>query len=261
MAFVHSFCIFAVKFQKIMKILVCISHVPDTTTKIQFDAEGKALNKAGVTFIVCPYDEFALSRAAELKEKQGANVTILCVGKAEVDSTIRKAIAIVGDQAVRIDAEPLDAFYVAKQIAEYAKSQSFDLIMFGKESIDFNGSQVSGMVAELLDLPDVSFATSIEINGNNATLTREIDGGKEELTCDLPLVLSAQKGLAEWRIANVKGIMAARTKQIQVIAPVDVPYYTTTTKLSQPPAKQGCIYLKPEETDKLVQILSEKGAI
>ncbi len=244
-----------------MKILVCISHVPDTTTKIQFDAEGKALNKTGVTFIVCPYDEFALSRAAEFKEKQGANVTILCVGKSEVDPTIRKAIAIVGDQAVRIDAEPLDAFFVAKQIAEYAKTQNFDLIMFGKESIDFNGSQVSGMVAELLGLPDVSFATSIEISGNTATLTREIDGGKEELVCDLPLVLSAQKGLAEWRIANVKGIMAARTKQIQVIPPVEVAYYTSTLKLSQPPAKQGCIYLKPDETDKLVQILSEKGAL
>jgi electron transfer flavoprotein beta subunit len=133
--------------------------------------------------------------------------------------------------------------------------------MFGKESIDFNGSQVSGMVAELLDLPDISFATSIEINGKTATLTREIDGGKEEIVCDLPLVLSAQKGLAEWRIANVKGIMAARTKPIQVVQPVNIPYYTQTVKLAQPPAKQGCVYVKPDEVDKLVQILAEKGAL
>lgn len=244
-----------------MKILVCISHVPDTTTKIQFDSEGKSLNKAGVTFIVCPYDEFAISRAAEFKEKQGANVTILCVGKAEVEPTIRKALAIVGDQAVRIDTEPSDAFSVAKNIADYAKSQNFDLIMFGKESIDFNGSQVAGMVAEMLDLPDISFATSIQIEGNTATLTREIDGGKEVLSCPLPLVLSAQKGLAEWRIANVKGIMASRTKKIEIIQPTATTPDTQSIKLDYPPAKQGCLYLKPDETDKLVQILSEKGAL
>jgi len=243
-----------------MKILVCISHVPDTNTKIQIDGSGKVIAKQGVTFVICPYDEFALARAAEFKEKNGDTVTLISVGGPEVDATLRKGLSVTGDAAVRVNADPKDAHFVAKQIAEYAKSQNFDLIMFGKESIDYNGSMVSGMVAEMLDMPDVSFATSIDINGTTATLSREIDGGKENLECPLPLVLSAQKGLAEWRIPNIKGITAARSKPLTVIEPVAMDDVTETVSLQLPPAKQGCQYLQVEETDRLVQILAEKGA-
>jgi electron transfer flavoprotein beta subunit len=243
-----------------MKILVCISHVPDTNTKIQIDGSGKSIVKQGVTFVICPYDEFALARAAEFKEKNGDSVTLISVGGPEVDATLRKGLSVTGDAAVRVNAEPKDAFFVAKQIAEYARGQNFDLIMFGKESIDYNGSAVSGMVAEMLDMPDVSFATSIEVNGTTARLTREIDGGKEILECPLPLVLSAQKGLAEWRIPNIKGITAARSKPLTVVEPVSVSDATETVSLQLPPAKQGCQYLQADETDKLVQILAEKGA-
>ncbi len=245
-----------------MKILVCISHVPDTNTKVVIDGDGKSINKTGVSYVICPYDEFALSRAVEFKEKgQAKEIIVICVGGPETDATIRKALAIGADSGVRVNAEPKDSYFVAKQIAEYAKSQNFDLIMMGKESIDFNGSQVPGMVGEMLDMPDISFATSIQVNGSVASLTREIDGGEELLDCTLPLVMSCQKGVAEWRIPNVKGIMDAKRKPVAVIEPVATQETTKLVTLTLPAQKQSCVYFTNEETDKIVQILASKGAL
>ncbi len=252
-----------------MKILCCISHVPDTTARIQFTAEGKALDRAGVTFIVNPYDDFVLARAAELKEKNpsSVHVTVLCVGQNgtsstdNVDANLRKALALGLDEAVRIDAQPADAYFVATQIAAYARDKGFDLLLFGKESIDYNGSQVPGMVAALLDLPFVSYATSLEIENGQARLTREITGGKERLECPLPLVLSAQKGLAEWRIPNVRGIMQAKTKPLHVLSPVEVQPRVKTLKHELPPPKGAFKKIEPDKLDELVQELANKGLI
>ncbi|MCS7085681.1 MAG: electron transfer flavoprotein subunit beta/FixA family protein [Bacteroidia bacterium] len=245
-----------------MNSLICISSVPDTTTKIVFDAAGKGLNKSGVQFVINPYDEFALVRALEFKEKLNVGkVVVLSVGEADVDQVLRKALAIGADEAVRIDAAPRDARFVAEQIAAYAKDKNFDLIMGGKESIDFNGAEVMGMVAALLDLPFISFATSLEINGRTAEIRREVDGGTEILECPLPLVLGAQKGMAEWRMPNMRGIMAARTKPLAVVKPVEAKAYTESVKFEQPPAKAGCKYIDPKNVHEIVKVLQEKGVI
>ncbi|MCX7607421.1 MAG: electron transfer flavoprotein subunit beta/FixA family protein [Bacteroidia bacterium] len=252
-----------------MKILCSISHVPDTTTRIQFTPDGSALDRNGVTFIVNPYDDFILARAAELKEKNPSevHVTVLCVGKNgssstdSVDANLRKALALGLDEAVRIDAEPVDAFSVASLIADYAKDKAFDLLFFGKESIDYNGSQVPGMVAALLDLPFISYATSIELENGAARLTREITGGKEIIECPLPLVLSAQKGLAEWRIPNVRGIMQAKSKPLHVLAPTGASPRVRTWKHELPPAKGSFKKVEPDRLQDLVQELANKGLI
>ncbi|MCB9233154.1 MAG: electron transfer flavoprotein subunit beta/FixA family protein [Bacteroidia bacterium] len=245
-----------------MKSLVCISHVPDTTTKIKYDAAGKGLDKTGVTFVINPYDEFGLVRAIEIKEKTGSgDVTVLCVGGPEVEPTLRKALAIGADNAARVDMDPTDSRSVAEQIAAYAKGKGFDLIFAGKESIDSNGSAVPGMVAELLDLPFISLATSLEFEGDKAKVSREIDGGYEKLESSLPLVLSCQKGMAEWRIPNMRGIMMARTKPLEVVAGHPMDAYVLTKKLELPSAKAGCIYVEPENAAQLVDMLHDKGLI
>lgn len=245
-----------------MKALICISHVPDTTTKIVFEADGKSLNKAGVTFIVNPYDEFGLSRAMEIKEKTNdCHITVICVGTAETEPTIRKALAVGADDAVRIDAQPSDAYFVAAQIANWAQGKGYDLIFTGKESIDSNGSAVPGMLAELMDLPLVSFATKMEIEGGKAILHREIDGGEEVMESALPVVITCQKGIAEWRIPNMRGIMAARTKPLTVVAPVGGDTRTRTVQFVQPPAKTGCHYVSAEQPEELVKLLADKGII
>lgn len=246
-----------------MKILVCISHVPDTTTKIQFQADGKSLNSNGVTFIINPYDEFGLSRAIGFQEEgKTATITVLCVGGPEVEPTLRKALSIGANDAVRIDANATDAQFVAAQIAAYAQSQNYDIIFTGKESIDYNGSMVPGMVAEMLNLPFVSFATKMDLTGDkSATLEREIDGGVEVVTTSLPVVVSCQKGIAEWRIPNMRGIMAARTKPLAVVAPNGNAGYVTTTAYDYPPAKGGCQYFTVDDTAKLAEALHNKGAI
>jgi electron transfer flavoprotein beta subunit len=245
-----------------MNILICISHVPETTTRIQFDSSGKALNENGVTFVINPYDEFALSRALEFQETtKQVTITILCVGGPEVEPTIRKALAVGGEEGVRIDAPATDPHQVAQYIAEYAQSKSFDLIMMGKESIDFNGAEVPGMVAEILNLPFVSFATGLELNGNKAQVVREIEGGTELLEVELPFVLSAQKGLAEWRIANMRGIMAARKKPVHVIKPTSVPSIIQTVGFELPAGKSGCQMIDANDVDKLVDVLAAKGII
>ena len=245
-----------------MNILICISQVPDTTTRIQFDASGKEINKSGVKFVVNPYDEFALSRAVEFQEKDpSVKITVLTVGTQEVTNTIYSVLAVGGEEAVRIDLDPQDGYSVAFQIAQYAKDKNFDLIMMGKESIDNNGSEIPGMVAEMLGLPFVSFATHLNVEGKTATIHREVDGGTEILEADLPIVLSAQKGLAEWRIANMRGIMASKKKPLNVVPPVSAQPKTMVQSYQLPPQKAGCTMIKPEDVSQLVDILAQKGVI
>ena len=203
-----------------MKILVCISHVPDTTSKINFTDNDTKFDTNGVQFVINPYDEFALTRAMWFKEKQGATITVVNVGEATSEPTLRKALAIGADDAIRVNAEPTDGFFVAKQIAEIAKKGSYDLVLAGKESIDYNGEMVPGMIATILDYNFVNACIGLEIEGDNATISREIDGGKEVLSSSLPLVIGGQKGLVEekdLRIPNMRGIMMARKKPLAVV--------------------------------------------
>jgi electron transfer flavoprotein beta subunit len=244
-----------------MKILVCISKAPDTTAKIAFTDGDTKFDENGVQFIVNPYDEwYALVRGLELKEANGGTVTVLNVGGADSDPVIRKALAIGADDAVRIDAETTDALFVAKQIASYAKEQGFDMILSGKETIDYNGSQVGGMIAELMDAPYVSLASKLELNGNTATIEREIEGGLEVIEVNTPFVLSAAKGMAEARIPNMRGIMAARSKPLTVIPTFEASTSTVVKGFTLPPAKSGCKYV--ETAEELVELLhSEAKAI
>ena len=245
-----------------MKLLVCISQTPDTTAKISFNADGTAFNPAGVQFIMNPYDEwYALVRACELREALGGTVVALNVGPASNETTIRKALAIGANEAVRIEAEPKSAAFVAKQIAEYARGQNFDLIFLGKETIDYNGSEVGAMVAEHLDMPYVSYASKLDLDGNTATLERDIEGGVEVLEAALPFVVSAAKGMSEQRIPNMRGIMTARTKPLQVIPPVAAEEQVSTVQFTLPPAKAGVKMIAPDQMDELVRLLHEEAKV
>ncbi len=245
-----------------MKILVCISQTPDTTAKVSFNADGTEYNNAGVQFIMNPYDEwYALVRACELRETLGGTVVAINVGPAANETTIRKALAIGADEAVRIDADPKSAAYTAKQIAEYAQGQNFDLVFFGKETIDYNGAEVGAMCAEHLDLPYISFASKLDLNGNTAIVERDIEGGVEVLEVDLPIVVSAAKGMAEQRIPNMRGIMMARTKPLQVVAPVAMDEAVKTVRFTLPPAKAGVKLVDPENMDELVRLLHEEAKV
>jgi electron transfer flavoprotein beta subunit len=245
-----------------MKILVCISKSPDTTSKIAFTESDTKFDENGVQYIVNPYDEwYALVRALELKEAGGGSVSIITVGSAADDAVIRKALAIGADEAVRIDTEPTDAYFTAMQIADYAKSNGFDLVMTGKETINYNGSQVGGMIAEGMDAPFVSLASRMEVSGSTATLDTEIVGGVQTVEVALPAVVSCAKGMAEQRIPNMRGIMAARTKPLNVIAPTDIPALTSFVNYSLPPAKSQCKMIDPENMDELVQFLHNEAKV
>ncbi len=245
-----------------MKFLVCISQTPDTTAKIAFNAEGTAFNTAGVQFIMNPYDEwYALVRACELRETLGGAVVVLNVGPAANETTIRKALAIGADEAVRIDAEPTSAAFVATQIAAYAKSENFDLVFLGKETIDYNGAEVGAMLAEHLNLPYISLASKLDLNGNTATVEREIEGGVEQLQVDLPLVISAAKGMSEQRIPNMRGIMMARSKPLNVVPAVAFDEQVATVKFTLPPAKSGVKLIEPDQMDELVRLLHEEAKV
>lgn len=245
-----------------MKILVCISKSPDTTSKIAFTNNQTTFDENGVQFIVNPYDEwYALVRALELKENGGGQVTIVTVGGSGDEAIMRKALAIGADEAIRIDADPTDAFYTATQIAEYAKSNGFDLILTGKETINYNGSQVAGMIAESLDLPFISLATKLDVTGTNLTLEREIAGGVEVVEVSAPAVVSCAKGMAEQRIPNMRGIMAARTKPLQVVAPVAVEALTSFVSYTMPPSKSACKMIAADNMDELVQLLHNEAKV
>lgn len=245
-----------------MKILVCISHVPDTTSKINFTDNDSAFDKNGVQFIINPNDEFGLTKAVMLKENSGANVTVVNVGAAEAEATLRKALAIGADEAIRINAEPLDGFFVASQIAKIAAG--FDLIITGKESLDYNGGMVGGMVAALLDRPFIDKCIGLEINGNTANAEREIDGGKEKITAQLPLVIAGQKGLVEekeLRIPNMRGIMTARTKKLTVVEPGMLQANTEIVSFGKPEAKKAVKMISPDNLDELIDLLHNEAKV
>jgi len=245
-----------------MKILVCISKAPDTTSKIAFTNNNSAFDENGVQYIVNPYDEwYALVRALEIKETSGADVTIITVGTATDEAIMRKALAIGADEAVRIDAEPMDAFVVAAEIANYAKSQGFDLVLTGKETINFNGAQLGGMIAEGLNTPYISIASKLDVDGAVLTLEREITGGVEVVEVSLPVVVSCAKGMAEQRIPNMRGIMAARTKPLQVLAPTVTETLTSYVTFASPQAKSSVKLIDPNNMDELVSLLHNEAKV
>ncbi len=243
-----------------MKILVCISKVPDTTSKISFKEEGKSFNTDGVQFIMNPYDEwYALVRALEVKEAQGGSVSVINVGDAGNDTIIRKALAIGADSAIRVNSDNSNALFIAKQIAEVAKTESYDLVFTGKETIDHNRSEVGAMIAEFLDLPYVSYATHLEMEGETATIKREIEGGSEVVVATAPFVLSAAKGLAEQRIPNMRGIMMAKRKPLKVIEPVDFQTWSNAVQYELPPEKSGVKLVDADNVEELVRLLHEEA--
>lgn len=244
-----------------MNILVCITHVPDTTSKITFTENDTKFNTSGVQFIIGPYDDYALARAIELKEATGGKVTVLNVGEAETEPTIRKALAIGADEAIRVNAFPSNALFVAEEIAKVAKEGSYDLILMGRESIDFNGGQVHGMVGELLGIPSVSPVMKLDIEGGKAKMAREIEGGKEFLEVDLPFVAGCQEPIAEWKIPNMRGIMSARTKPLKVVESSSTASLSKVEKYELPPAKGDVKMIDADNVEELVKLLKNEAKV
>jgi electron transfer flavoprotein beta subunit len=245
-----------------MNILVCISSVPDTTSKISFSDNDTKLDHNGITWIIGPYDDYALARAVELKEAGGAGtITVIHVGGAESEPVIRKALAIGADEAVRIDAPASDGFFVAAQISAYAKSRNFDLILMGRESIDYNSGIVHGLVAEHLGMAAISPVMKLEINGSEAVMDREIEGGKETVSASLPLVLGCQEPIAEWKIPSMRGIMSARTKPLAVLPPVEGPSGLRFQKYELPPPRTSCKMISDTQVAELVSLLKSEAKV
>jgi electron transfer flavoprotein beta subunit len=246
-----------------MKILVCISKTPDTTAKIAFTDNNTKFAQDGVQWIINPYDEwYALVKALELKEKDASvAVHLITVGTADAEPIIRKALALGGDEAIRVNADQSDSFSIASQIAQVAREGGYDLVFTGKETIDYNGSSIGGMVAELLDTPYISLATGFELNGPTATVRREIEGGEETVQVSLPLTVSCQKGMAEARIPNMRGIMAARTKPLKVVEPVAIEPLTSIASFEMPPAKAGVKLIAVDQVEELVRLLHEEAKV
>jgi electron transfer flavoprotein beta subunit len=245
-----------------MKILVCVSKTPDTTAKISFNGDSTEFNGAGVQFIMNPYDEwYALVRAVDLAKATSGTVTLINVGTVEDEQIIRKGLALDANDAVRIDMSPKSAMNTAFQIAEYAKANGFDLVFTGKETIDYNGSEVGPMIAEYLDMPFISHASKLDMNGKTATIERDIEGGVEVVEVDAPFVLSAAKGLAEQRIPNMMGIMKAKSKPLAVVAPQAFNELSTVTHFDMPPAKAGVKMVSPDNMEELVRLLHEEAKV
>lgn len=245
-----------------MKLLVCVSKTPDTTSRIAFTADGAQFDANGVQYIMNPYDEwYALVRALELKETLGGTVTLINVGNESNDQVIRKGLAIGADNAVRVNCDPQSSLFVARQIAEYARKENFDIIFCGKETIDYNSSEVGAMVAEFLDLPYISYASKLDVSGQTATAYRDIEGGTEILEVGLPFVISAAKGMAEQRIPNMQGIMMAKRKPLDVIDPVPFDDLSTPVQYTLPPAKKAVQLFQPDEMDELVRLLHEEAKV
>lgn len=244
-----------------MKILVCISHVPDTTSRINFTDNNTKFDTTGVQFIIGPYDDYALARAIELKEAVGATVTVLNVGLADTEPTLRKALAIGADDAIRVNAEPTDSFFVASQIANQAKGVGYDLILMGRESIDYNSGVVHGMVGELLGLPSVSPVMKLDIDGSKAKLSREIEGGKEYLEVNLPFVAGCQEPIAEWKIPNMRGIMSARTKPLKVVEAAAADGGVKLSRFELPPPKGSVKMIPSDNVAQLVALLKNEAKV
>ncbi|MGB5379306.1 electron transfer flavoprotein subunit beta/FixA family protein [Muriicola sp.] len=247
-----------------MKILVCISNVPDTTSKINFTQDNSQFDTTGVQFVINPNDEFGLTRAMWFKEKQGATVHVVTVGGANVEPTMRKALAIGADEAIRVNAEPTDGFFVAQQLAEVIKNGDYSLIIAGRESIDYNGGMVPGMIAALLNMNFVNTCIGLEVDGEKATAIREIDGGKETLSTSLPLIIGGQKGLVEesdLRIPNMRGIMMARQKKLNVVEPVAATHATSDKNFDKPAPKGAVKLIDPENIQELVDLLHNEAKV
>ncbi len=247
-----------------MKILVCISHVPDTTSKINFTDNDTKFDTNGVQFVINPYDEFSLTRAMWFKEKQGASITVVNVGNATTEPTLRKALAIGADEAIRVNAEAIDGFSVAKELAEVVKSGAYDVVLAGRESIDYNGGMVPGMLASLVDYNFVNGCVAMEVEGNNVSLTREIDGGNETLSSSLPIVVAGQKGIVEekdLRIPNMRGIMMARKKPLTVLEPTSTENATTIISYEKPPAKGAVKLVDADNIDELISLLHNEAKV
>jgi electron transfer flavoprotein beta subunit len=247
-----------------MKILVCISHVPDTTSKINFINNDSEFDTNGVQYVINPNDEFGLTRAIWFQEQQGANVTVVNVGGPETEATLRKALAIGANEAIRVNATPADGFFVAKQLAEVIKNGNYDLVICGKESLDYNGGMVPGMVAGLLGLNFVNSCIDLKVDGNLAKAIREIDGGKETISASLPLVIGGQKGLVEekdLRIPNMRGIMTARTKALTVLEAVEVNTTTKAVKFEKPAPKSAVKLVNADNLDELINLLHNEAKV
>ena len=247
-----------------MKILVCISHVPDTTSKINFTDGDAKFDTNGVQFVINPNDEFGLTRAMWFKEKQGAAVTVVNVGGPETEPTLRKALAIGADNAIRVNTEALDGFQVAKQLAQVVKNGGYDLVIAGRESIDYNGGMVPGMLAGLMGANFVTNCISLEVDGTKAIAMREIDGGKETVSTSLPLVIGGQKGLVEesdLRIPNMRGIMMARKKPLEVIEPIEVGSETASIKFEKPAPKGTVKLIDADNIDELINLLHNEAKV
>jgi electron transfer flavoprotein beta subunit len=247
-----------------MKILVCISHVPDTTSKINFTDNDTKFDTNGVQFVINPYDEFSLTRAMWFKEKQGATVTVVNVGEASAEPTLRKALAIGADDAIRVNTIPTDGFSVAKQLAEVVKNGGYDLVLAGKESADYNGQMVPGMLATLAGFNFVNACVELTVDGTAVSATREIDGGSETLNTTLPLVVAGQKGIVEekdLRIPNMRGIMMARKKPLQVIEPVDFNATTAIASFEKPAPKGAVKLVDADNIDELINLLHNEAKV
>ncbi len=247
-----------------MKILVCISSVPDTTSKINFTADKSAFDKTGIQWVINPLDEFALTKAIKLQETQGATVTIVTVGDVATEAVMRKALAIGADDAVRIDAEPKDSLSVAKEIAKVAQEGGYDLVLAGKESLDYNGAAVPGMIAQLLNRPFVNACVGLDVNGADVTASREIEGGKETLKVTLPAVIAGQKGLVEEKdliIPNMRGIMSARTKPLTVKTPTENDVKVKAVSFDSVPPRAQVKMVSADNLDELVRLLHEEAKV
>ena len=247
-----------------MNILVCISNVPDTTSKINFKDQNEAFDTNGVQFIINPNDEFGLTRAIWLQQKSGAKVTVVTIGDSSCEPILRKCLAIGADQAIRIDASPLDGFFVATQLATLCKKETFDLIITGRESIDYNGAMVGGMLATMLSLPYVANCIQMDLEGTNVSLQREIDGGKETLTSTFPIVLGAQKGLVEESdliIPNMRGIMQARQKPLTVESAITLNQATSVKVFEKPPEKRSVKLIDSNDVDGLIELLQNEAKV
>ncbi|OWP84747.1 electron transfer flavoprotein subunit alpha [Flavobacterium davisii] len=247
-----------------MKILVCISHVPDTTSKINFTNGDSEFDTNGVQYVINPNDEFGLTRAVMFQEQQGATVTVVNVGEADTEPTLRKALAIGANDAIRVNANPTDGLFVAKQLAEVIKKGGFDLIIAGKESLDYNGGMVPGMTAGLLGYNFINSCIDLKMEGNTVTAAREIDGGKEVVTTTLPLIVGGQKGLVEekdLRIPNMRGIMTARTKPLSVVEPLGADVATKAVKFEKPAPKQEVKLVSPDNLDELINLLHNEAKV
>jgi len=247
-----------------MKILVCISHVPDTTSKINFTEGDTKFDTTGVQFVINPHDEYALTRAIWFKEKQGATITVVTVGNQSVEPTLRKALAIGADDAIRVDAEPIEGFYVAQQLAEVVKQGAYDLVITGRESIDYNGAMVPGLLAANLDYNFVNACVGIEIEGDSVTATHEIDGGNEVLSTVLPVVLAGQKGIVDekdLRIPNMRGIMMARKKPLNVVPAVEAQIASKIVNFEKPPVKGACKMVAADNVDELINLLHNEAKV